>query len=73
MIDPLCVMAGFAPELINKACEGGKTAILMLDQSKVGDGFECLMVSMRLGERALPLVWRVEGNYLSYGFPWFLL
>ena len=46
-------MAGCVPELINKACEGGKTAVLMLDQSKVGDGFECLMVSMRAGEQAL--------------------
>ena len=68
MIDPLCVMAGFVPELINKACEGNKTAVLMLDQSKVGDGFECLMVSMRLGERALPLVWRVEKTCGNIGF-----
>lgn len=39
---------------------GGKTAVLMLDQSKVGDGFECLMVSLRMGGRALPLVWHVK-------------
>lgn len=68
MIDPLCVMAGFVGELIEKACENGKTAVLMLDQSKVGDGFECLMVSLRLGERALPLVWRVEETHGNIGF-----
>lgn len=68
MIEPLCVMAGFAGELINKACEGDKTAVLMLDQSKVGDGFECLMVSLRLGKRALPLVWLVEETRGNIGF-----
>ena len=68
MIEPLSVMAGFVGELINKACEGNKTAVLMLDQSKVGDGFECLMVSLRLGERALPLVWLVEQTRGNIGF-----
>ena len=68
MIDPLCVMAGFVGELLEKACEGGKTAVLMLDQSKVGDGFECLMVSLRVGARALPLVWHVKETYGNIGF-----
>ena len=62
MIEPLCVMAGFVGELIGEACSGGKTVVLMVDQSKVGDGFECLMVSLRLGERALPLVWQVKNT-----------
>lgn len=68
MIDPLSVMAGFVPELITKACEGGKRAVLMLDQSKIGEGFECLMVSLRLGERALPLVWHVARTRGNIGF-----
>jgi hypothetical protein len=65
MIDPVTVMSAFAAELIEKACCYGKTAVLMMDQSKVGNKFECLMVSLRMGERALPLLWRVvetEGN-----------
>ena len=68
MIDPLRVMAGFAGELIGQASRGGKTAVLMLDQSKVGDGFECLMVSLRLGERALPLAWFVAQTRGNIGF-----
>ena len=68
MIDPLGVMSGFVPQLLDKACEDGKTAVLMLDQSKVGDGYECLMVSLRLGERALPLVWLVEATRGNIGF-----
>jgi len=68
MIEPLSVMAGFVGELVEKACAGGKTAVLMIDQSKVGDGFECLMVSLRLGERALPLVWHVKQICGNIGF-----
>ncbi len=68
MIEPLTVMAGFVGELVEKACADGKTAVLMVDQSKVGDGFECLMVSLRLGERALPLVWHVKQTCGNIGF-----
>ncbi|MCI5055661.1 MAG: hypothetical protein MRY83_06100 [Flavobacteriales bacterium] len=52
-------MKGFIPEIIQGLTSEGQVAILMLDQSKVGKGFECLMVSLRLGERAIPVVWRV--------------
>lgn len=65
MIDPLAVMAGFIAEIAEVAGSGGKTIILMMDQSKIRDGFECLMVSMRVGERAIPVAWRVlevKGN-----------
>ena len=68
MIDPLTVMTTFASELIEKACRDGKTAVLMMDQSKVGDGFECLMISLRLGDRALPLVWRVMQTKGNIGY-----
>ncbi len=68
MIEPLGVMACFVGELIGKACRDEKTAVLMLNQSKIGDGFECLMVSLRLGERALPLVWRVMQTHGNIGF-----
>ena len=68
MIDPVCVMSAFAGELIEKACRDGKTAVVMMDQSKVGDGFECLMISLRMGERALPLIWRVVETQGNIGF-----
>ena len=68
LIDPLRTMCGFIPELIEQACRGGKTAVLMLDQSKVGDGFECLMLSLRLGERAIPLAWHVTETQGNIGF-----
>ena len=68
MIRPLSVMKVFVKELTEKACRGGKRAVLMMDQSKVGDGFECLMISLRLGERALPLVWHVDQTGGGIGF-----
>ncbi len=65
LISPLAVMGGFIPEIAEVAGAGGKTIILMMDQSKISDGFECLMVSIRVGERAIPVAWKVmeaEGN-----------
>ena len=54
--------------MIEQACAGGKTGVLMLDQSKVGDGFECLMLSLRLGQRAVPLAWHVAKTCGNIGF-----
>ena len=65
LIKPLEVMEGFVPELIEMMGSSGKTVVLMMDQSKVSNGFECLMISARTGDRAIPFAWRVvktEGN-----------
>ena len=42
-------------QVIEQVCMAGKTAVLRLDQSKVGDGYACLILSMRLGEGAISL------------------
>ncbi|MDB2613795.1 transposase [Chlamydiales bacterium] len=67
-IDPIRVMNGFIPELLELMYSGDKTAILMMDQSKISNGFECLMVSVRMGERALPVGWRVITTKGNIGF-----
>ncbi len=67
-IEPHRVMRGFIPEIAAMASAGGKTIILMLDQSKIADGFECLMLSMRVGERAIPVVWVVKKTSGGIGF-----
>ena len=67
-IKPIKVMHGFIPELIEMSCDNGKTAILMLDQSKISDGFECLMVSLKTGERAMPVAWKVVETKGAIGF-----
>jgi len=67
-ITPIQVMNGFIPELLELLYENDKTAILMMDQSKIRDGFECLMISVRIGERALPVGWKVESTQGNIGF-----
>jgi hypothetical protein len=68
LISPLAVMQGFIPELAEMAGSNGKTVILPLDQSKIADGFQCLMLSLRTGERALPVAWKVKETNGGMGF-----
>lgn len=67
-LKPIEVMEGFIPELLYMLTSNGQVGILMLDQSKVGDGFECLMVSLRVGERAIPVAWRVKKTEGEMGY-----
>lgn len=68
LIAPLAVMRGFIPEIAEMAGTNGKTIILMMDQSKISDGFECLMISLRVGERAIPVAWTVKETSGGIGF-----
>jgi len=67
-INPLNVMKGFVPEMMEALGDRGQTVILMLDQSKIRDGFECLMVSARVHERAVPVGWKVIKTRGEIGF-----
>lgn len=68
LINPIVIMGRFIPEIAEMAMANGKTIILMLDQSKISDNFECLMVSMRVGERAIPVAWKVKKTKGEIGF-----
>jgi hypothetical protein len=68
LINPTHVMKGFIPEIVEMLSSNGQTIILMLDQSKISDGFECLMVSLRLAERAIPVAWKVGETIGPIGF-----
>ncbi|MBS0186325.1 MAG: transposase [Proteobacteria bacterium] len=68
LIKPFYVMRGFIPEIAEMLTEQGQTLVLMLDQSKIREGFECLMVSLRLAERALPVGWIVVETQGPLGF-----
>lgn len=67
-ICPLSVMEGFVPEILKQSGSGGKTVVFILDQSKVAEGFECLMVSLRVGQRAIPIAWEVVQTQGGIGF-----
>jgi hypothetical protein len=68
LIDPLKVMGGFVPQLINLVGAKGERIMLMMDQSKISDGFECLMISIRMGKRAVPVAWIVKEVKGNIGF-----
>ncbi len=63
------VMQPFASEILARLAETGDSVPLILDQSKVSDRHQVLMLSVRWGERALPVAWRVEETDGAIGFP----
>ncbi len=67
-IDPERVMIDWNRELMELLSRQGQTIVLMLDQSKMSDGFEVLMVSIRVKERALPVLWKVVATQGEIGF-----
>jgi hypothetical protein len=67
-IVPSAVMKSFVKQTIQRLSERGETVILMMDQSKIGNQRECLMVSMRFGSRALPVGWIVRETQGNIGF-----
>jgi hypothetical protein len=67
-VDCDAVMRPFAEEAIRQAGAAGGTVVLILDQSKVSAWHQMLVLSVRVGERALPLAWRVRETRGSIGF-----
>lgn len=68
LISPISVMGGFIPELAEMMHAQGRQLILMMDQSKISEGFECLMISLRLKDRAIPVAWKVIQTQGPIGF-----
>ena len=67
-VDTDAVMRPFAEEAIRHAGAAGGTVVLILDQSRVSAWHQMLMLSVRVGERALPVAWRVRETQGSIGF-----
>ena len=62
------IMEPFSREVLERAAGGGQPLVLILDQSKMSDRHQVLMLALRYGERALPLAWRVEATDGAIGF-----
>src|SRR5215203_431426 len=62
------VMAPFAREVLARAGADGRTLVLIIDQSQVNAAHQMVMVSLRVGGRAVPLAWRVKETQGSVGF-----
>ena len=61
-------MQPFAVDILARAVKPGEPIALILDQSKLSDRHQVLMLSVRWGERALPIAWRVEETEGAIGF-----
>ncbi len=59
-IDTDEVMQAYVGEIFRRQIEAGETTVLALDQSKLNEGHEVLMLSVRMRDRALPVAWRVR-------------
>src|SRR3982751_2849989 len=68
LIDVEAVMAPYAREVLARACAGSRALEVIIDQSKVNDAHHMVMVSLRVGARALPLAWRVKKTHGAIGF-----
>lgn len=68
LIDPDAVIAPFACEILSQLAAADQPLILIMDQSKLNDRHQVLMLAVRSGERALPLMWRVEATEGAIGF-----
>jgi DDE family transposase len=62
------VMKPFACEILARLGETEEPIPLILDQTKASDRHQILTLSVRWGERALPLAWRVEETEGAIGF-----
>ena len=67
-IEVEAVMAPYAREVLARACTGSRALVVIIDQSKVNERHHMVMVSLRVGERALPLAWRVKKTQGAIGF-----
>ncbi len=62
------VMEPFARGELAQAARNGQTVLLSMDQTDLGNRMAVLMVSVRVGGRALPLAWLAEEGPANIGF-----
>jgi hypothetical protein len=62
------VLEPFARAALAKAGRNRQTLLLAMDQTDLGDRMALLGVALRVGDRALPLVWRAEAGPANIGF-----
>jgi hypothetical protein len=62
------VIEPFAQEALRHAGRNGQTILLSLDQTDLGDRMAVLMLTVRIGDRSLPLAWLAEAGAANIGF-----
>jgi hypothetical protein len=61
-------MEPFARQRLREAAANGQTVVLSMDPIDLGERFAILMLRVRVGDRALPLIWAVEAGAANLGF-----
>lgn len=59
-LDEDAVMRPFARQICAHSCQRGQTLVLCMDQTSIGNTHGILTLSLRVGNRGLPLFWRVK-------------
>lgn len=62
------IMKAVSTPLLKTMASKGEIIILLIDQTTAGNGDEILMLSLRFGNRALPLFWHVKKTKGNIGF-----
>ncbi len=62
------VSGAYARDVLERLSAKGQTIILMMDQSHINAINEVLMLSIRVGGRAIPFLWRVRSTQGNIGF-----
>lgn len=68
LLDCAALMKPFAMALLKEAAARGKVVLLSMDQTDIGKQFAVLVISLRVGDRALPLAWYAEAGEANIGF-----
>lgn len=62
------IMEPYVRQILRESSENGQVLQLSMDQTDIGHRFAILVVSIRVGDRALPLVWHIEAGAANIGF-----
>ncbi|GHU15944.1 hypothetical protein FACS189449_13700 [Alphaproteobacteria bacterium] len=61
-------MKNFVREIIDILLKKGETITLIMDQSQILEDRQCLMISIRFENRALPVLWKIVDTKGAIGF-----
>lgn len=62
------VMAPYARDLLGRLVAEGRRLVLIIDQTQANEMQQAVVVAARIGERSLPLAWRVKKTQGAIGF-----
>jgi len=69
LLDSRQIMEPFARRQLAEAARNGQVIVIGMDQTDLGKHrFAILMLSVRVGDRALPLIWMIEPEAANLGF-----